>query len=247
MKDCQAVQYLCVMASSLIFSSLQGHVLGSLRCRSEKQMIAPDTPPVCLALHYVPVVQFHRAIYRKEPSRYDESRELDQGEQEHILQRSPPRRVQRHVHPTPRCRPTPLLKFRLRASEKVDQGETRRASEEITLVFKKRVGREMCADSEKEDGKVQEGGTRGTRAFGRRGPSRRGGGDGDGDGGAGREGNGREWDGGPVLGQDRRRGTVVRHLHTIIRGARRGPLVLVFIRGGCWRPEARDESTEVPC
>ena len=74
------------------------------------------------------------------------------------------------MDPAPRRGPTPLLELRLRASEKVDQGETSGASEEIALVLEKRVGREVRSDGEEEDGEVQEGRTmRGFWVLGRRG------------------------------------------------------------------------------
>ena len=154
-----------------------------LRCSSESYQVAPDSAPVHLVLHHISVVQLHRAIYRKEPGRHDQRRELGQRKQEHVLQRGAPRRVQRHVHPSPRRGPTPLLELRLRAAEKVDQGQTGRASEEIALVLEKRVGREVRSDREEEDGEVQEGRT--TRGFWVWVLRRRGGGPGWGPGGVG--------------------------------------------------------------
>jgi hypothetical protein len=126
------------------------------------------------------------------------------------------------VHSAPCRGPTPLLELRLRASEKVDQGEASRASEEIALVMEKVVGREMRSDREKEDGEVQEGRTRRgiwTLILGRRG-------DGPGWGlgcvtVGGREGDGRECDGAPVVREDGRGCAVVRNLHAVVGWARR--------------------------
>ena len=199
-----------------------GHVLDFLRCRSESYKFAPDSAPVHLVLHHISVVQLHRAIYCKEPGRHNQRRELGQRKQEHVLQRGTPCRVQRHVDPAPRRGPTPLLELRLRASEKVNQGETSGASEEIALVLEKGVGREVRSDGEEEDGEVQEGRTmmRGFWVFlGRRGD---GPGWGLGLGGMrGREGDGGECDGTPVVREDGRGCAVVRNLHAVVGWARR--------------------------
>jgi hypothetical protein len=58
------------------------------------------------------------------------------------------------MYATPRRRSTPLFKYRIRATEKVDEGEARRASKEIALVLEKCIAREMCANREEEDGEV---------------------------------------------------------------------------------------------
>jgi len=197
--------------------------------------VAPDSAPVHLVLYHISVVQLHRAIYRKEPGRHDQRRELGQRKQEHVLQRGAPRRVQGHVHPAPRRGPTPLLELRLRAAEKVGQGQTGRASEEIALVLEKRVGREVRSDREEEDGEVQEGRTtmRGFWVFGRRGPG----------GVGGREGDGRKCDGGPVVGEDGRGCAVVRNLDAVVGWARRRPLA--FVRGGGSRAKTGYECAEV--
>ena len=137
------------------------------------------------------------------------------------------------MHPAPRRGPTPLLELRLRASEKVDQGQTGRASEEIALVLEKCVGREVRSDREEEDGEVQEGRT--TRAFSAFSGRRRG--DRDGPGWelgrwhvGGREGDGREGDGRAVVGENGRGCAVVRNLHAVVGWAMRRPVVLVLVR-----------------
>ena len=117
-------------------------------------MDAPNSPPVQFALYHVPIVQLHRAVRCKEPGRYDEHGEFREREQQHVLKRSASRRVQRYVYAPPRRCSLSLLVLDLSPSEKIDEGEGRRAREEIALVLEERVRREVCTDSEQEDGEV---------------------------------------------------------------------------------------------
>jgi len=165
-------------------------------------LFVTDLMPIPLILRRVPAVQPRQVVQRLETSGLGSGGHPDRRDQEHRQHRLARIRERRDVHTAPRRLP-PLLERRLYAAEQVDQGETRRAREEVTLVFEQRVGREMLADGQQEDGEVEQ---RWTLRLGIGVVSSIGL----------REGDERELVGIPVLVEDRRGRAVVRDLHAVV-------------------------------